>query len=124
MKALSSGIDIVDIERFSGTVERHGDHFLDRVFTPKELMEVGHKIISLSARFAAKEAVTKALGTGIGVVTWHEIEILRGPSNAPVLHLHARAKSIAADQGLTHWSLSISHTHTHAIAMVIATGEE
>jgi len=123
LRALASGIDIVDIERFSGVVERHGHHFLDRVFTSQELIEVGHKIISLSARFAAKEAVTKALGTGIGLLTWHEIEILRGPSNAPILHLKGNAHRVAAEKGLSHWSLSISHTHTHAIAMVIATGE-
>jgi holo-[acyl-carrier protein] synthase len=104
-------------------VERHGHHFLERVFTSQELGEVGDKIISLSARFAAKEAVSKALGTGIGSLTWHEIEILRGPSNAPNLHLTGNAHRIATEKGLTHWSLSISHTHTHAIAMVIATGE-
>ena len=120
---LVTGIDLVEIERFYGAVERHGHHFLERIFTTREVEEVGDKIASLSARFAAKEAVTKALGTGIGQVTWHEIEILRGPGNAPTLHLHGEARGIAAELGIVTWSISLSHTTTQAIALVVATDQ-
>ncbi len=80
MVRLATGVDLVDIERFREVVERHGDRFLLRVFTPQELDEVGANTTSLAARFAAKEAVAKALGTGIGAISWREIEILRGPA--------------------------------------------
>ena len=123
MPKLATGIDLIELERFQGALERHGDHFLNRIFTARELAETGENIASLAVRFSAKEAVTKALGTGIGEITWHEIEILRQPGGAPVLHLHGRANSLATEQGLLTWSISLSHTITHAIAVVVALGE-
>ena len=120
MTRLATGIDIVEIERFEGALDRHGDHFLERVFTQRELDETGDRPASLAARFAAKEAVTKALGCGIGPVTWHEIEILRDSQSAPALHLHGTAREMADELGLSVWSLSLSHTHSHAVAMVVA----
>ena len=69
---LSSGVDLVEIERLQETIDRHGERFLTRVFTPLELAEAGKSPASLAARFAAKEAVAKALGCGIGAVTWRE----------------------------------------------------
>ena len=120
MTSLATGIDIVEIERFEGALDRHGDHFLERVFTQRELDETGDRPASLAARFAAKEAVTKALGCGIGPVTWHEIEILRDSQSAPALHLHGTAREMADELGLSVWSLSLSHTHSHAVAMVVA----
>jgi holo-[acyl-carrier protein] synthase len=122
MTELTTGIDLVEIERMQGVIERHGDRFLKRVFTPQELEEVGHNLGSLAARFAAKEAVSKALGTGIGAVNWREIEVLRGPSREPVLHLHGAAAQLAALLGFTAWSVSLSHSQSHAIAMVVALG--
>jgi len=124
MTRLATGIDMVEIERFEGAVARHGDHFLERVFTSRELAEAGDRPASLAARFAAKEAVTKALGCGIGPVTWHEIEILRDKRKAPVLQLHGRAHKLAVGSGLATWSISLSHTHSHAIAMVVAMGTD
>ena len=120
---LRNGIDLVEVERLEGVIQRYGERFLNRVYTPRELMEVGHNPTSLAARFAAKEAVSKALGTGIGVVTWQEIEVLRGSEREPVLHLHGNAAALAQRLGLKTWSLSLSHTHLHAIAMVVAIGD-
>jgi holo-[acyl-carrier protein] synthase len=78
---------------------------------------------SLAARFAAKEAVSKALGCGIGAVGWHDIEILRGSEREPTLTLHGAALKLADDLGFLQWSLSLSHTRLHAIAMVVALGD-
>jgi len=91
--------------------------------TPTENRSIYFSLASLAARFAAKEAVAKALGCGIGQVSWQEIEILRDDANAPVLHLHGAAQALADKIGLTTWSLSLSHTETHAIAFVAAIGE-
>ena len=117
---LATGIDLIEIDRLQGIIRRYGDRFLQRVYTPRELKEVGHLPASLAARFAAKEAVSKALGTGIGPVGWCEIEILRGPSREPVLYLHGAAADLARQLQLNTWSISLSHTDTHAIAMVVA----
>jgi len=119
LKILSTGVDLVEIERFSDAVERHEERFLKRVFTDRELAEVGHNLASLAARFAAKEAVSKALGTGIGPVSWREIEILRGEARQPLLSLHGEAARLALSMGLKSWSLSLSHTHAYAIAFVV-----
>lgn len=123
MPKLATGIDLIELSRFEGVLERHGNRFLQRIFTAQELAEAGENTPSLAVRFAAKEAVAKALGTGIGEVTWHEIEILRQPRGAPALHLHGNAKSLTAELGLVTWSISLSHTMTHAIAVAVALGE-
>ncbi len=122
MTVLRTGIDLVEIERFESVVQRYGVRFLERIFTPQELAEVGDNLASLAARFAAKEAVAKALGTGIGIVGWQEIEILRCASRQPDLRLSGAAASLAAELGLHTWSLSLSHSQTHAIAVVNAVG--
>jgi holo-[acyl-carrier protein] synthase len=95
MVQLRTGIDMIEIERFETALRRHGVRFLERVFTPQELAEVGKNTASLAARFAAKEAAAKALGTGIGLITWQEIEILRGPAREPTLCLHGAAGRLA-----------------------------
>lgn len=120
---LVTGVDLIEIERVQAAIDRHGQRFLHRVFTPAELAEVGLHPASLAARFAAKEAVSKALGSGIGQVAWQEIEILRGPAREPVLHLHGAGQDLSARLGIRHWSVSLSHTHEHAIAMVVGIGE-
>ena len=124
MAKLASGVDLVEIERFQGAVRRHGERFLRRVFTEQELQIAGQNPASLAARFAAKEAVSKALGTGIGLVGWREIEVLRGPDHQPVLHLHGAAAQRADEQGLKTWSVSLSHTQMYAVAVAVALGEE
>jgi holo-[acyl-carrier protein] synthase len=117
---VQSGVDLIEIERVRDAIDRFGSRFLQRIFTEAELGEVGSSPASLAARFAAKEAVAKALGTGIGAVSWQEIEILRSNGNQPGLSLHGAAASLATEQGLKSWSVSLSHSQSHAIAVVIA----
>jgi len=120
MPGLRTGIDLIEIDRFTSAYEQHGVRLLQRLFTPTELAENGENMASLAARFAAKEAVTKAFGTGIGLITWQEIEIRRGRSGEPILQLFGAAQKMAEEQKITSWSLSLSHSHSHAIAMVVA----
>ncbi len=120
MPELRSGVDLVEIDRFSLACERYQERFLERLFTPVELKENRRNMASLAGRFAAKEAVVKALGTGIGPVSWQDIEISRGASGEPVLHFYGAAQALADELRLTHWSLSLSHTHNQAIAFVVA----
>jgi len=124
MDHLSTGIDLVEIDRFQDAIQRHKERFLHRVFTERELDEVGHDVASLAARFAAKEAVSKALGTGISLITWREIEVLRGEARQPVLYLHGEAARRAESLSLRTWSLSLSHTQNYAIAMVVGIGKD
>jgi holo-[acyl-carrier protein] synthase len=120
---LRTGVDLIELERVKATIERYGQRFLERVFTPRELAEVGENVASLAVRFAAKEATAKALGTGIGDVGWQEIEILRGAARQPNLYLHGRASDLADSLDLESWSLSLTHNQSHAIALVVAIGD-
>jgi holo-[acyl-carrier protein] synthase len=120
---LATGVDLIEVERLQAAIRRHGQRFLERIYTPAELAETKALPASLAARFAAKEAVAKALGTGIGAVAWREIEIRRGPAGEPQLCLHGAARRLADAQGLRTWSISLSHTHSHAIALAVAVGE-
>ncbi len=120
---LAAGVDLLEIDRLQRAVSVYGERFLRRIFTARELAERAHRIESLAARFAAKEAVAKALGCGIGQIGWKEIEILNAPSGAPHVILHGNAERLAKEQGLTEWSVSLSHSQSHAIALVIALGE-
>lgn len=121
---LRTGVDIVEIQRLEQVNPAIRERFIRRVFTPLEIELARGSYASLAGRFAAKEAVSKALGTGIGPVSWQEIEIRRDSSGAPVLHLHGKAAEIAQWLGLTVWSVSISHGRTHAVAMAVALGED
>lgn len=124
MTHLATGIDLIEIGRIESALQQHGERFLQRIYTPVELAEwnagFNRSAASLAARFTAKEAAAKALGTGIGLVSWQDIEILHTSLGQPILHLHGAAASLATQLGLTSWSLSLSHTHTYAIAMVVA----
>lgn len=120
---LSSGIDLIEIERIREAIERHGDKFVARIFTEYEQKECKGRIPSLAARFAAKEAVAKALGTGIGDVSWLDIEIRGDENNAPRLYLSGMAEVKAKEKGLSNWSVSLSHTESHATALVVVVGE-
>ncbi len=119
---LVSGVDLVEIERFQAAIERYQDRFLNRLFTSLELADAGGSVASLAARFAAKEAVSKALGTGIGPIGWLEIEILRGDAGQPVLHLHGAAARLSSELELQIWSISLSHTRQYAMATATAVG--
>ncbi|GAB4504373.1 MAG: holo-ACP synthase [Anaerolineales bacterium] len=120
---LHTGIDLLEIQRIRDALARHGERFLERVYTPAEVNLCGGRAESLAGRFAAKEAVSKALGCGIGEVGWKEIEILADEKKAPILHLHGAAAQKAETLGLAHWSVSISHSRDYAIAMAVAMGE-
>jgi len=120
MPILRTGVDLVEIDRFTIAYQRYGERLLERLFTSTERAENGKNMASLAARFAAKEAVTKAFGTGIGHITWHDIEICRGARGEPILHLYNIAERTAAEQHLDTWSISLSHSQNLAIAFVVA----
>ena len=120
---LATGVDMIEIARIERGVNRHGDRFLNRFFTEQEQAYCDGRFDSLAGRFAVKEAVAKALGTGIGDVSWQEIEIVNDERGKPNLILHNQAKALATASGLTKWAISLSHTDTHAIGFVVATGE-
>lgn len=120
---LRTGVDLIDIARIHDAIERHGERFLARVFTEAERRECGGRVASLAGRFAAKEAVAKALGCGIGDVRWLDIEIRSDENKAPYLVLHEEGERLAEELGLKTWSLSLSHTENQAIAFVVAVGE-
>lgn len=122
MMNLRTGIDLIEISRIEEVIARHGKHYLERIYTPAELEQCGKRAESLAGRFAAKEAVAKALGCGIGDVTWKDIEILGDEQNAPVLTLHGAAGQKAKELGLVNWSVSISHSQSHSVALAVAVG--
>lgn len=117
---LRTGVDIIDINRVERAAHRHGERFYKRFFTDLERAQCGDRFASLAARVAAKEAVGKALGTGIGDVSWRDIEVISGERGAPSLALHGRAAELAQQRGLSQWSLSLSHTRDQAVAFVVA----
>jgi holo-[acyl-carrier protein] synthase len=119
---LRTGVDLCEIPRVREAIERHGERILARIFTATERAQCGENYASLAARFAAKEAVAKALGTGLGVVSFTEIEIVRAESGEPLLSLHGDAKTAADRLGLKEWAISLSHTHEYAVASVVALG--
>ena len=120
---LKTGIDLIEISRIRKAVERHGDRFLQRVYTAAEIAECNGRAEALAVRFAAKEATVKALGTGIGPVSWCEVETLHKRSGEPYLVLHGRAKTIAKFLRLKTWAVSLSHSQEMATAVVVATSK-
>ena len=123
MAFLRNGVDLIEIDRIARSMDRYGDRFLERIYTPTELEQCKGKPASLAARFAAKEAVSKALGCGIGEVGWREIEIRRDPYGRPELYLSGEAQRLASQLGLAEWTVSLSHTDKLAIAFVVALGD-
>src|SRR5580704_11653973 len=120
---VGSGIDLVEISRIQHSLDRFGSRFLDRVYTPKEqayCLRKRNAAESLAARFAAKEAGAKALGTGISRgVNWLEIEVIREPGGRPALQFHGRAAEVARRLGAHRSALSITHTAALAMASVV-----
>jgi holo-[acyl-carrier protein] synthase len=117
---LRCGVDMIENQRVSDGIARLGERFLNRFFTPGERADCADQPHRLAARLAGKEAVAKALGTGIGDVAWKEIEIRCGERGRPTLHLHGAAIRVAQGLGLTEWDISLTHTATHSVAMVVA----
>ncbi len=119
---LRTGVDIIEVERVERTVERLGERFLRRIFTDGEIDHCGDRYESLAALFAAKEAVSKALGTGIKGMSFTDIEVTHDELGKPYLRLHGNAAHLADEIGLTEWSISLSHTRDMAVAFVVALG--
>lgn len=122
---LGTGTDIIEIERIQASLDRYGQRFLERIFTPGEInycqRKKRHAAESFAARFAAKEAGAKALGTGISRgISWKEIEVRREPGERPTLHLTGRAAEQAAKIGVKRLHLSLTHSQSLALAVVIA----
>lgn len=120
---VGTGIDLTEIDRIEHSIERFGGRFLDRVFTAGEqeyCLRKRRSAESFAARFAAKEAGAKALGTGISHgVTWKEIEVVRERSGKPSLRFHGRAAELAERLGVANTALSLTHTGQMAMASVV-----
>lgn len=129
MAVVGHGIDIVETARIREMVGSHGAHFLDRCFTAAEQAycdrSAKRRFEHLAGRFAAKEAVLKALGTGWrGGIAWTDIEILPATGGQPQLRLSGETLRIAAEHGIERWHVSISHIETHATASAIAESDD
>jgi len=122
---LTVGIDMVEITRIERVIKRYGDRFFERVFTAAEIAYCRGRSPELAARFAAKEAVSKALGVGMRMIArdgidWKDVEVIGDPRGKPLVRLYGRAAERAGELGLTEWAISLSHTREHAIAFVVA----
>ncbi|WP_035349509.1 holo-ACP synthase [Edaphobacter aggregans] len=122
---LGLGTDMIEIARIEESIRQFGQRFLDRVYTPEEIAycqrKKKHAAESFAARFAAKEAGAKALGTGISRgISWKELEVRREPSGRPTLHLSGRALERASELGIRRLSLSLTHGRETALAIVVA----
>jgi len=118
--ALSVGVDLIEVPRIARAVERWGVRFLRRVYTANEIALCDGRVPELAVRFAGKEAISKALGTGLVGIDWTEMEILADFRGKPIVRLHGRARKRAEELGLHRWAISLTHTKGHAMAMVVA----
>ena len=123
--ALSAGVDIVELDRIERAVERYGVRFLARIYTPEEVTRYRDRLPELAARFAAKEAISKALGVGLNHISahgigWQDVEVLPDALGKPIVRLSGRAQALAREQGLHQWSISLSHSRDYAVAFVVA----
>lgn len=113
------GVDMIEIDRVRNVLARHPERFLERVFTPAEAAFCRGRVSELAARFAAKEAVMKALGTGARSVAWRDIEVLPDRRGKPLVYLTGGAAERAAHIGLDAIDVSLSHLATFAVAVVV-----
>lgn len=113
------GVDIIEIPRIAEAYARWGERFVKRIYTEAEIAYCRGRAPQFASRFAAKEAVMKALGTGVRGVGWSEIEIVRARGGPPAIKLHGRAARIAERQGVREWALSLSHSREYAVASVV-----
>jgi len=123
---LGTGVDLAEVPRIRAAIERHGGRFIERIYTPPEIAYVERKANRFeryAARFAAKEAGMKAIGTGWRRgVTWRDFEVVNLPSGRPTLRLHGVASEIAQQLGVRQISLSLTHTAELGMALVILEG--
>jgi holo-[acyl-carrier protein] synthase len=115
------GVDAIEIDRIRKALERFGDRFLRRIYTERERERYAKRPAELAARFAAKEAVMKALGTGVRGIRWRDIEVLPNRRGKPILRLHETAARRARQLGYRHLAISLTHSRTDSIAVVVAT---
>lgn len=124
MKIIAHGIDLVDFPRLEEVIQRHGERFLNRVFTGREQADadsVRNRIEKLAGRFAAKEAVLKMIGTGWrGGIAWTDIEVVNNSMGRPIVEISGEVKRIADEAGIEQITLSITHTANFAIASAVA----
>ncbi len=123
MSSYAVGIDMIAIPRVRAVIERHDGRFLRRVYTPEEVAFCRGRVPELAARFAAKEAVMKALGTGAHGVAWREIEILPDRRGKPLVYLSGRAQERADRIGLRALDVSLTHERDFAVAAVVGVRE-
>ena len=119
-----TGIDIIEISRIAEVAKRYPKRFLEKIYTPGERDYSRGRAPQLASRFAAKEAVMKALGTGVRGVGWREIEVVRQRGRAPEIVLHGRARAKAKEIGIVRTALSLSHSREFAVASVVAVTAE
>ena len=117
---IAVGIDIIEVRRVRKVFERHGERFLQRVYTPIEVAQCRGKVERLASRFAAKEAISKALGTGLHGVAWREMEVVQLRSGRPSVRLHGNAKRRAELLGLTAFDVSMADLREFSIAIAVA----
>jgi holo-[acyl-carrier protein] synthase len=117
------GVDLVDVARFKLAITRH-PHLIERLFTEGERRDARERPERLAARFAAKEAVLKTLGVGVGAAPWRAIEVTTDDAGAPSVLLHGPASELARRAGVATWHLSMTHTHAAAVAFVIGSSKE
>lgn len=120
---LAHGVDIIEISRVRRAIETRGDRFLRRLYTENEIAHCGGRMPELAARFAGKEAVMKALGTGHRGISPREIEILSDGQGAPLVRLEGNAQARALEMGIRRLVISLSHCRGYAIASVVGEGE-
>lgn len=124
MKIIAHGIDLVQLSRISSMRDKHGSHFLERVYTQKELDYAGDckkTVERLAGRFAAKEAVLKLMGTGLrGKMQWTDIEVLNDELGRPAVRLSGEVERLAAQKGIEQITISITHTADMAMASAVA----
>lgn len=124
-KMLTTGVDIIYVPRVERAIQEFGNRFLERVYTPMERLYCRERVPELAVRFAAKEAVAKALGVGMRIlardgIQWHEAEIVGDMRGKPMVHLYGGAALRATSLGLQEWSVSLTHEREYAVAFVVA----